>query len=87
MIDHWSHTSHRLNFFGLNAVAFFLTIPMAFLIAWSRWFILIIIVMWTYCIIFENILKMPLRCSLALIRTVITGTDKNSRNTNNPFGF
>lgn len=87
MIDHWSQASHRLNVFGLNGVAAFLTIPLLLLSSLSWIFLVILIVMWAYCIIFENILKMPLRCSFSLIRTIITGTDKNSKNISNPFGF
>ena len=87
MNGHWSQASYKLNVFGLNGVAAFLTIPLLLLCSLSWFFLVVLICMWAYCIIFENILKMPLRCSFALIRTAITGTDKNSKNISNPFGF
>lgn len=87
MNDHWSQASHRLNVFGLNGVAFFLTIPLLMMIQASWIFGIILIVMWVYCIFFENYLKMPLRCSFAMFRTWITGNNKEPKNPNSSNSF
>ena len=82
MMGHWSQASHRLNVFGLNGGAAALTIPLLLLVQVSYFFLFFLIVMWVYCIFFENYLKMPLRCSLALFRTWLTGTNKENKGPN-----
>lgn len=83
--SHWSQSSHRLNVFGLNGVAILFSFPMALFIQVSKLVLVFLVLMWVYIIFFENYLKMPLRCSPAMIRTWITGTNKESKNQNSLF--
>lgn len=81
--SHWSQFSYKPKFFFISAIPFVLTLPLIMLSQISKWFLLILVVIWVYTIIFEVFFKMPLEYTTALFRVWITGRSKRAENLSN----